>query len=207
MTVLVPFAVERPKTRLSSILDADERAAFARVMLADVLDAIEAAGHEPTVLATSQPSVDRDVAVAVDGRSLTTAVNDRLGEADGRVAVVMADLPLVTPTAIDRLFATAEDADVAIAPGRGGGTNALVTGDAGFRVDYHGLSYRDHCVAARDIGATTAAVDSFRLATDIDEPADLVEVVLHGEGEAAAWLREAGVRAATTEGRATVVRE
>ncbi|MEF8851221.1 MAG: 2-phospho-L-lactate guanylyltransferase [Haloarculaceae archaeon] len=197
MRVVVPFGAVDPKTRLSPVLDADERRAFARAMLRDVLDALPAR-HDPTVLATGP--VDCGAPVVVDERPLTEAVNDRLpGGRDDPVGVVMADLALATPAALDRLFAP--DADVVFVPGRGGGTNALVVRDPRFRVDYHGASIRDHRAIAREVGADTATVDSFRLATDVDEPADLVEVLLHADGRATAWLREAGFAVTTTDGR------
>ena len=213
MRVVVPFGAERPKTRLSPVLDADERRAFARAMVRDVLDALASTGHDPTVVATAP--VDCDAPVEVDERPLTEAVNDRLpgGAGDDAaaeddrpdpVAVVMADLALATPAALERLFAP--DADVVLAPGRGGGTNALVVRHPGFRVDYHGASIRDHRAIARDVGASTATVDSFRLATDIDEPGDLVEVLLHADGRAAAWLREAGFAVTATDGRVEATR-
>jgi 2-phospho-L-lactate guanylyltransferase len=197
MRVVVPFGAVDPKTRLSPVLDADERRVFARAMLRDVLAALPDR-HDPTVLATG--SVDCDAPVVVDERPLTAAVNDRLpAEGDDPVAVVMADLALATTTAVERLFAP--DAGVVLAPGRGGGTNALVVRDGRFRVDYHGASIRDHRAVAREVGAETATVDSFRLATDVDEPADLVEVLLHADGRATRWLREAGFAVTATDGR------
>jgi len=203
MRVLVPFAADDPKTRLADALAPDERADFARTMLADVLRAIEASGRDPEVLATAPLSVEAPV--TVDERPLTPAVNGALTETDGPVAVVMADLALATPAALERLFEP--DADVVLAPGRGGGTNALVARDPSFRVDYHGVSFRDHLAAAAAVGAETAVVDSHRLATDVDERADLAEVLLHGEGEAVAWLREAGFALSADGGRVEVVRE
>lgn len=188
MRILVPFEATQPKTRLGGVLGADERAAFARAMLRDVLDACLDAGHDPDVVATAPVGV-ADAPITVDDRTLSTAVNARLGGGDP-IGVVVADLALATPTAVDRLVDAAADANVAIAPGRGGGTNALVIDDPAFRVDFHGVSYRDHLAAARDVGADVAVVDSMRLSVDVDEPADLVEVLLHGEGEAAAWLRK-----------------
>lgn len=188
MRLLVPFEATRPKTRLGGILDPDERAAFARAMLRDVLDACREAGHDPEVVATA-PVAGGDVSVAVDERPLSAAVNARLG-GDGPFGVVVADLALLTPGAVDRLVDAAADADVTIAPGRGGGTNALVVCHPEFRVDFHGASYRDHRRVAREVGAEVAVVDSMRLSTDVDEPADLVEALLHGEGAAAAWVDE-----------------
>jgi 2-phospho-L-lactate guanylyltransferase len=202
MRVVVPFAAENPKTRLSGVLDARERAAFARAMLADVLDAVRTAGHTPTVLATAP--VDVDASVRVDDRSLTTAVNDVLAEIDGSVAVVMADLPLVTPAVLARLFGA--DGDVVVAPGRGAGTNALVVRDPEFRTDFHGASYLDHREAASAVGAAVTVVDSHRLATDVDERVDLVEVLVHGDGRAATWLADHGVRIERGNGRVNAVR-
>jgi len=182
MDIYVPFDATDPKTRLADSLDPEERDALAAAMLADVIDAVRSAGRSPTVLATAD--VAADAPVEVDDRSLTDAVNARLG--DGPVAVVAADLALATADPLERLFAA--EGDVVIAPGRGGGTNCLVARDPAFRVDYHGASVRDHRRIAREIGAMVAELDSYRLATDIDERGDLVEVLLHGEGRAADWL-------------------
>ncbi|ELZ41909.1 hypothetical protein C463_11575 [Halorubrum californiense DSM 19288] len=217
MEVIVPFSTDRPKSRLSGVLSPDERRGFSRAMLDDVLDAVVAAGGDPRVLATDAVDVDRPV--TVDDRPLTEAVNAALdarlgaggeagnGDTPEPVAVVMADLALATPAAVERLFAAGQNADVAMAPGRGGGTNAFVASHPEFRVDYHGASYLDHREIASEIGAAFAAVDSQRLGTDVDEPADLAEVLIHGEGRAAAWLREAGFALDASEGRVAVVRE
>lgn len=188
----MPFSPSDPKTRLSTVLDDEERAAFARVMLEDVLTALAATPDvpEPVVLSTEPLDDDPGVTVRVDDRALTPAVNDVLASADGAVAVVMADLALATPDALAGLFAS--DADVVLAPGRRVGTNALVSRHPEFRVDYHGHSFVDHREAAAAVGASVDVVDSFRLSTDVDEPADLAEVLAHGRGEAAAWLRDRG---------------
>jgi 2-phospho-L-lactate guanylyltransferase len=74
-------------------------------------------------------------------------------------------------------------------------------------VDYHGASYLDHREIAAAVGAAFETVDSHRLGTDVDEPADLAEVLIHGEGRAATWLREAGFALDASEGRVSVVRE
>jgi 2-phospho-L-lactate guanylyltransferase len=218
MRVVVPFGAADPKTRLAPVLDADERRALAVAMLGDVLEAVAATGRHPTVVAdtgladATPDDFDCPAPVTVDERPLTAAVNARLPGAgeegdsadDEAVAVVMADLALATRAALDSLFAA--DADVVFAPGRGGGTNALVVRHPAFRVDYHGASIRDHRAIAADVGAETATVDSFRLATDIDEPADLVEVLLHTDGRTAAWLRDAGFSVVADDGRTTVTR-
>lgn len=203
MYTIVPFDSATPKTRLESVLGPDERRAFSRAMLDDVLSALASTPADPVVLATAP--VECSVPVAVDDRPLTTAVNARLGEEP--TAVVMADLALATPESVERLFAP--DADVTLVPGRGGGTNALVARDPAFRVDYHGASFRDHRRIAESVGASVATVDSFRLSTDVDEPSDLVEVLLHApDGTAAAWLADRGfeVTVEATGGRVVVRR-
>lgn len=194
MDTLVPFAAGDPKTRLAGVFDPEERRGFARAMLLDVCDAVSDAGGDPTVLATE--AIECPYPVDVDDRPLTPAVDDRLSPP---VAVVMADLALATPAALRRLFEA--DGDVVVAPGLGGGTNALVVRHPEFTVDYHGISVRDHRNIARDVGADLATVDSFRLAVDIDESDDLAELLLHGDGRAQEWLLEAGFELEPTEGR------
>jgi 2-phospho-L-lactate guanylyltransferase len=227
--VVVPYAVREPKTRLSGVLDADERRAFARAMLADVLAAVLSAGASPEVLATARmdlpdcPADADPVSVTVDERPLTPAVEARLpgantragsdtgeagdGTGDGPVAVVMADLALATPGAVGELLDAHVPGGVTLVPGRGGGTNAMVVDVEGFAVDYHGVSYRDHLRSARAVDAPVETVDSFRLSTDVDDPTDLPEVLLHGGPRSRGWLRRQGFRLASTDGRVTATRD
>lgn len=216
--VLVPFDADDPKSRLSPLLDRTEREAFARAMLTDVLASVRAVGVDHAVLSTAP--VDADAPVVTDERPLTPAVNARLaGDMVGPdepplpapetpVGVVMADLPLATPDTLRRLLSPDPPEDVTMAPGLGGGTNALCVRDPSFRVDYHGASCRDHREIARERGLDVATVDSFRLATDIDERADLVEVLLHAaDSRTASWLREAGFAVDAGDGRVRVRRD
>lgn len=202
MRVVVPFAVNDPKTRLSSVFTDNERTEFARAMLEDVLSSVRATEHTPEVLATAPVNVDADV--IVDDRELTPAVNTVLTTSDGPVAIVMADLALAIPSALRGLFRA--PGDVVLAPGRGAGTNAIVSRHPDFRVDYHGTSYVDHLTNARAVGASVYEVDSHRLATDIDERADLVEVMLHGEGRTREWLVDTGFRYNVAGGRVEIER-
>jgi 2-phospho-L-lactate guanylyltransferase len=197
MRVVVPFDATEPKTRLAPRLDAAERRAFAERMLADVVRAVDASATETEirVLATADvdPPGDAPAAIDVDDRPLSTVVTDAVdatvGDGDGgeheALAVVMADLALATPAALDRLFGT--PGDVVLAPGLGVGTNALVVRTPGFGADFHGASFLDHRRAAADVG-TVETVDSFRLSVDVDEPADLVEAYVHGGDRTRAWL-------------------
>lgn len=203
MRVLVPFDARDPKTRLKGTLDRAERSGFASAMVEDVVAAVRRAGGEPTVLATAD--VDVAAPVAVDDRSLTSAIDDQLEAADDPIAIVMGDLPLATQAAIERLLDA--DGSLVLVPGRGGGTNALVVRTDSFYVDFHGASFRDHKGIAATAGIDPTVVDSYRLSTDIDEPSDLVEVLLHGEGGAATWLEERGFHLVVEAGRVGVGRE
>lgn len=201
MRTVVPFDPRNPNSRLSPVLTGEQRREFAAAMLADVLDAVRGAGGDPEILATAP--LDRDVGapVSVDDRSLSAVVQDAV---DGElpVAVVMADLALATSEAVGRLFDAG--GDVALAPGTAGGTNGLVAREPGFSVDYHGASFRDHEAAAERAGLGVAVVDSFRLAVDVDDEADLVDVLVHGDGRASDWLADAGFALAVRDGEPVV---
>lgn len=203
MRVIVPFDGETPKTRLGPVLDQRERRQFARAMLNDVLRAVRGAGGDPVVLAPAPFDLPQ-TRVCVDDRSLTTAVNAQLESGPMETAVVMADLPLVTPQALERLFE--EPGDVVLAYGTGGGTNALVSRHPGFRVDYHDGSYHDHLANAQDIDASVSEVDSHGLAHDIDEPSDFPDLLIRGDGTAAAWLRHHGFTVDETSERGEIRR-
>lgn len=201
MRTVVPFDPRNPNSRLSPVLDDEQRREFAGAMLADVLDAVRGAGGDPTILATASLDGDVDAPVSVDDRSLSAAVQDELDD-DLPVAVVMADLALATPEAVGRLFDA--DGDVVLAPGTAGGTNGLVVREPGFSVDYHGASFRDHSAAAERAGLDVAVVDSFRLAVDVDDESDLVDVFVHSEGRARDWLADAGFELAVRDGEPVV---
>ena len=203
MRAVIPFDVSTPKQRLSPVLEPTERTAFARAMLQDVLDAMAPTPLEPTVLATAPIEDSIDATTRVDDRPLDAAVDAEI-EAGTPVAVVMADLPLVEPASLERLAET--PGDVVFAPGRGGGTNAMVVRNGSFSVDYHGVSIRDHRRIARERDLAVGEVDSYRLGTDIDAPEDLLEVLLHGDGKSVSYLQEAGFRIETRSGRGTVRR-
>lgn len=201
MRVVIPFDATDPKTRLGPTLSPAERDAFAHAMAREVIETVRAAGGDPHVVATEATALDAPS--TVDDRPLNAVVDDAIA-AETPVAVVMADLAIATPAAVEDLFET--PGDVVLAPGRGGGTNAMVVRDPAFHVDYHGASIRDHRRVAREAGLALSEVDSFRLATDVDEPDDLVEVLLHGDGAPADWLREAGFQVQITDGRPTAGR-
>ena len=188
MRVLIPFAPRDPKTRLSEILNVEERHLFAEVMLEDVAVAVEMAGGIPEILSTDM--IESQWKVIVDDRPLSVAVNGVLEKSKMPIAIVMSDLAIATADSIRKLIES--EGEISIAPGNLGGTNSFVTWREDFRVDYHGTSYLDHVKIAEELGANVTEVDSFRLATDIDVKEDLIEILIHGEGKSRDWLIEKG---------------
>ena len=208
MTVdaVIPFRPANPKTRLSSLLSEDERCSFANGMLRDVIAAVRGAEGRVTLLSTEPYDIE-GVVLCVKKLGLNEALNEFFAEVHGPVLVIMSDLPLATSDVILRVTET--DADCALVPGRGGGTNVIFLRDPSrFRADFYGASFLDHCHVAEEFGLSYEIIDSYRLSTDIDEKEDLVEIILHSRKESAsrAFLESAGILLSTNSGRVTVER-
>lgn len=202
--VVIPFKPINPKTRLSSVLNRQEREEFARTMLDDVVGAIRESGAIPTILST-HPFSYPDVMVEVIASGLNDALNHYFRNRSGALLMVMSDLPLATAEALLRVINTT--ADVSIVPGRGGGTNILFLKDPKrFRADFYGASFLKHVQIASDFGCTLEVVDTFRLSTDIDEQEDLVEVLIHNSGKSRDLLESWGFSLITEHGRVGVKR-
>ncbi len=125
----------------------------------------------------------------------------------------MADLALAIPTAFERPFAP--EADVVVAPGRRGGTAPSSSGrSCSGSTTTAPCSMTTGAIAER-MGPEVAAIDSFRLAMDGDKPADLIEVLLHGDSRARKYLGgtveldvdESGVDVARADGENAFVNQ
>jgi 2-phospho-L-lactate guanylyltransferase len=205
LPAVVPFKPGNPKSRLSCVLDEQERMLFAGAMLSDVLAAIHGAGCDPYVLSTA-PFVLGGERVMVNPAGLNESLNALLTVTHGPLLILMADLPLVNPSTVRRLVRTKED--IAIGPGRGGGTNAIFLRSAsGFRVDYYQASFLKHLRIAAERGLSCEVIDSFRLHTDVDEKEDLVELLIHGTGESRSYLEGLGFSLSIENGRVGVDRK
>jgi len=179
--VLVPIkAFHEAKRRLDRALTAPERAALARAMAQQVLDA---AHPLPVVVVCDDNDVadwarDRGALVVWEpGRGLNGAVEagvDRLRDAGvDHVTVSHADLPRASG-----LAAVGDAPGITLVPDRhANGTNviALPTG-TGFRFSYGPGSFARHRAEAERIGLPLRILDLPDLAWDIDEPGDVVPV-------------------------------
>ena len=202
---LIPFKIVNPKTRLSCILSQEEREAFARAMLEDVIYAIKDANCSPVVVGTELFDSE-DIQITVSNADLNQTLNSLLPQSVGPVLIIMADLPLANAQAIKRVISTGND--MAIVPGRGGGTNVIfIKEPQRFHVDYYGMSFLKHKKIAQDNGLSCEVIDSFRLHTDIDEKEDLVELLIHGTGKSRAYLEQLGFALSVEKGRVGIERK
>ncbi|RLI75743.1 2-phospho-L-lactate guanylyltransferase [Archaeoglobales archaeon] len=184
MKIVIPFKARNPKSRLSNLLNEEERVNFAKSMLLDVIDAMP----DMEILIVTPESIDIDfdkvtaknLRVLIDERSLDDAVNSLIDE-EKEIAIIMSDLPLLNREVVDRFFN--EEADVVVAPGRKGGTNMLLVRNSKFRVSYHYGSFFKHVKMAKELGLSCKIFDSFYSSIDVDEESDLLELLLHGEGK------------------------
>ena len=187
MLAIVPVRGRDGKSRLDGFLVPEERARLVEAMLADVLAACAGAASVDRVLVvTPDPaSAPADVDVLVDeGAGHEEAVAYALMDERARAGalVVMADCPLVSAAALDRLADAA--GPVSLAPARDGGMNALAL-EAPDAVDpVFGVpgAANETVKRARMRSTEPAVLDEPRLAFDVDEPSDVWELREHGQG-------------------------
>jgi len=202
---LIPYKPKNPKTRLAAILSQEEREQFAFSMLEDVISAVKDAVCIPVIVSTELFDSEM-VQVTITDADLNASLNEILPSAEQNILIIMADLPLADEASIRRVISTSSD--MAIVPGRGGGTNVIFVKDPKrFHVDYYGTSFQKHLAIAQEAGLSVEVIDSFRLHTDIDEEEDLVELLIHGNGKSRAFLAERGFRLESETGRVRAVRQ
>jgi 2-phospho-L-lactate guanylyltransferase len=182
LAVLVPVkAFAAAKVRLAPALGANERAALARSMAAQV---VAAAGRLPVLVVCDDDEVSawaRTVGARVlwsPGRGLNGAVTDGVaalaGDGAAGVIVAHADLPLADDLA--RVAGPDPTSEVVLVPDRhDDGTNVMcVPATAGFGFAYGPGSFGRHQQEAARLGIDCRVVRDGRLGWDVDVPDDLV---------------------------------
>jgi 2-phospho-L-lactate/phosphoenolpyruvate guanylyltransferase len=177
--VLIPVKrLDDAKTRLAEALSPAERADLMRELLAHVLDVVRAADVGPVTVVSAEPLPLDGVPRFDDGGApwndaLTAAMSEVVTEST--VAIVAADLPLVSADDVHALIATTPQRGVAIARATDGGTNAVAMRPPGIVVTRFGEqgSAALHERAAWKVGVDAHVVDLPGLAFDIDTPEDL----------------------------------
>ena len=198
--VVVPFKLDGAKSRLAPALNPEERRLLAFAMARDVLRTVSEFG---TVTVLSRPGLyPEDIEIVGDVFEILESdldLNDALNELIEREAsrgwmkdilIVMADLALLAKNDIIGILNC--PGDVVLCPGRGGGTNMILINSPVFRTCYRGLSFPKHLAFASGAGLEATVFESFRASSDIDQPEDLVELLLHGRGEARALIEQMG---------------
>ncbi len=140
MRAVIPFKKSNAKSRLGPLLSLEEREQLAMAMLNDVARALLDSGcfEVVDILSTSIIEV-KGVNIVLTEKGLNEALNEYLQKMTSHsmneaVLIIMADIPLVSVKNIKNI--TASGADIVIAPGRMGGTNALFIRDPSrFHVD------------------------------------------------------------------------
>lgn len=188
-------SLDRAKSRLCSILSPAERAALSLVMFQDVLDACLAqaewetwvVSHDEAVLevgarrgARPLPEVGKSLLEAV--RQVETEMTTR-SHASNRLAVVLADLPLVTVEALGSALTFGDRFAVVGAPAASdGGTNLLLRRPPSIIPARFGRSsFAKHRWAARRARVGFEQVSLIELAFDLDRPEDLARILMEGE--------------------------
>ena len=197
MRAVIPFKKQNCKTRLSSVLSLREREQLAYTMLTDVVATLNSCNVGVDILSTGVKQLDVNANVIYSDISLNDVLNEYLSgmasyhKPPPDILIVMSDLPLLTAEHITHI--NNRDEDIVIAPGSGGGTNVLyIRNPASFHVDYYGTSFLDHIGIAMKRNLTVYMYDSFYLSCDMDEPSDLIELLIHGTGSASQLLKKWG---------------
>ena len=190
MKAVIPYKKAGAKSRLSPVLSQEEREELVELMLNQVIDTLKEAGIETIdILSPSMYGLENmtKATVLLDRNDLNEALNWYLEQAEEPVMIVMADLPLLSPDHVKGIIST--EGDVCIVPGKGGGTNVLfIKNPSGYRVRYYGSSFLTHCSIAEEAGQNVEIYDSFLAGIDIDEPEDLVELLIHGSGASKEYI-------------------
>jgi 2-phospho-L-lactate guanylyltransferase len=179
---LIPVKdLPQAKARLAPALDEAGRRELVLAMLRDVLDAAMGCAALDGVAVVSRDAEALALAseAGAEGLPEPGGLNEALDSAARRIAergavrvlVLAADLPLVSADVITSVLASASD--VAIAPSRDGGTNALACTPGAFPFAFGPDSAARHVAAARAVGLRAERIDAPALALDIDTPEDL----------------------------------
>jgi 2-phospho-L-lactate guanylyltransferase len=188
---LVPLKrLDYAKTRLASVLDPPTRVRVMRALLEHTLTQVKAAPSIRSVTLVSSAveasSIASEHGVAhFDDRGLPW--NDALAAAiaetvtSDAVAIVSADVPLLTTDDVEQFVAALTERGAVIARATDAGTNGVAMRPAGAMPTTFGVkeSSARHAELAQESGLAPLIVDIPGLAHDLDTAADLEEVLRH----------------------------
>ncbi len=184
---LVPLkSSEQAKSRLASVIDAQQRSRLFFAMAEHVIRTLRACDEiQGVAVATSSQQVAAFAAAAgaltvmqpADlGMSfaLSSALDTLQSVKPGRVLMLPGDLPLVTVESLHKLLSEHRHGIVIVPDRQRIGTNALLcTPPNVIAPTFGGRSFERHLHAATTAGIPATIVDLPELALDLDEPEDL----------------------------------
>lgn len=198
--ILVPIKnTASAKQRLASILDQPARTQLAQAMLTDVLTAIHDWKTRPSVgIVTGDPYAgdlaaryhfevipDPDNPGETGAIEMATRLCVERGE--DSTLVIPADIPLLQSWELEKIYKHAPSQGTVLAPaGDGRGTNAVLRRPANlFPLRFGNDSFKPHHAAAQAIGKPCIVLSLPGIAVDVDNPADLRQLLsLPGETRA-----------------------
>ena len=192
--LLIPVKdLSRAKQRLAEALSQEERTALAWALLEGTFaaaarsrraDRVAVVTLYPPAIALAQ-RYGMEAILETEQISESASVDFGAREARRRGATAVLrlpiDLPLIAAGEIDEIFAAADEADVVLVPSRDGtGTNAILRRPPDLFPSHFGPgSFRKHLAEAERAGVACRVLDLPRIALDIDDPADLRELLSH----------------------------
>ena len=184
---------ENAKTRLSSILDTDDRIRLSLLMLEDTLQILSVVHSLSQVITVSADKRVREIAVKYGANFLLEekerGVNSAVALADSycmkkaadATMVIPHDLPLLDSTDISKACELAENESrcIVICPSlRYDGTNMLLRKPPSIIATFYDAdSYNMHVKAAIRLGIPVKRLFSKALMHDIDTPEDALEIM------------------------------
>ncbi len=193
--------LRRGKSRLSSVLNENERTALNECLLQNTLAVLSSTTQIDHTLVISRDPQALTLARKFHAQTLLEQANSNLNRAleiataiirrpaHRGLLILPADLPLIDPADIQHLLAAAQKPPVVvIAPDRHDhGTNALLVSPPGLiRYSFGIGSFQRHCEAIHQAGARLEVVrcQTFALDLDIPEDLDLVRTELNSQLDA-----------------------
>ncbi len=193
VTVFVIIPVKRlddAKSRLSSLLTDDERKHFCLKMLEDVLRTVKSTKQPHETVVVSKDPIMSKIVKNFDAEYLKerkTGLNKTVSQAvdwcvekgAASVLVLPADIPLVVPADLNRIFTLGKKASMVISPSKDEkGTNALLLTPPNVTPTFYGQhSFQRHIKEASKLKISFRRYRSPRIALDIDTVEDLTHFV------------------------------
>lgn len=190
--ILIPVKdLTNAKQRLSPVLDQPQRVELARAMLLDVLETVaECAQRPPVALVTSDPfamdlakQFEFEIILDDSNHTETAAIEMATEACESRqvesTLVIPADIPLMQAWELEKILQAApEQGSVLVPAADGRGTNAAFRRPANlFPLRFGNDSFKPHFAAARDTQKPCIVLLLAGIALDVDNPADLKDLI------------------------------